>query len=77
MSQRDNNIRIIQDTISICQTNTILQNSIQSSLEKSHIYWEGDQIHLDEPYYNRPASVILSSKRTIEAASFLNIRDTE
>lgn len=68
MSQRERNICIIQETISMCQSCPFLKESIEKSLSGEYIYWENDQFLLGASYWDAPAPLLLSSKRTVEAA---------
>lgn len=75
MANREERIQIFNDTLNMCKKNDFLKESVAYSIGKQMIYWEGDTIDLEGPRFNMPAKVILSSKRTIEAASSLEYRN--
>ena len=66
---KQKNIQIFNQTVTMCSEHPRLREAIRTSIEKQHIYWEGDTVPLETPLYGNPAKVFLSSKRTVEAAA--------
>ncbi len=71
MDRRSKNIEIFEDTIRQCRENRILQESIRSSIEQRKVYMETDFLEeiVNEKRYEDQAKVIVSKKRSFEAAS--------
>lgn len=71
MDRRSKNIEIFEDTIRQCRENRILQESIRSSIEQQKVYMETDFLEeiVNEKRYDDQAKVIVSKKRSFEAAS--------
>jgi len=67
---REDNIAIFQDTECLYNTNIVLKNATKNSISNQKVILETDA--LDSPKENRyaePAEIIISKKRTFEAAS--------
>lgn len=67
---RQENVKIFEDTFALCNQNGTLRNAIKQSSEKQKLYPEG--LECTEKHtttYARPAKILVSSKRTLEAAS--------
>lgn len=64
------NIKIFKDTERLCKTNDKLAESIKNSISKQEIILEYDAIDkADRKKYDSRAEIIVSQKRTYEAAS--------
>lgn len=71
MDRRSKNIKIFEDTMRQCRENERLCESVCSSIKKQKIYMETDlleDIEYEKCYENK-AKVIISKKRSFEAAS--------
>lgn len=67
---RDENIKVFCDTERLCKENAILRDSIQNSVSLQKVIPEKDVIpEADKNIYNEPAQIIVSRKRSYEAAS--------
>lgn len=66
---RQENVEIFEDTFALCKQNSTLRNAIEQSTKKQKLYPEGIQCAEKQAIiYARPAKIIVSSKRTLEAA---------
>ena len=61
-------VDIFNDTLEQCQTNDILKDAVQSSIDRQYILLDGDSIELKAELYSVPANIKVSAKRTLEAA---------
>lgn len=68
MSNRQNRINIFEGTRIMCQNSDRLKDAIAASRAQQRIYWEGDSIESGSPRFSVPAGMVLSSKKTVEAA---------
>ena len=67
--RREANIEIFENTQQLCEQNRKLMKAIYTSNMKQKIYLEtNESIRLPEKQYERPAQIIVSKKRTLEAA---------
>ncbi len=67
---REDNVRVFEDTRSLCKTNAQLKDSIKRSISGQEIIFETDSVEgVESTRYQDKASVIVSGKRTLEAAS--------
>ena len=65
----EENVRIISDTLNMCENNEKLRQSIDYSIENQHLYLEGEDIEIDSiNRFDKPAEIVFSTKRTLEAA---------
>lgn len=70
MMGREENIKVFRDTQSLCETNLELSKAIKNSTEKQKLYLEKDSLNnTDKNRYEKKAKVIVSKKRSYEAAS--------
>ncbi len=72
MSRRDDNVAVFRDTESRYTTNGTLVQAVKSSISAQKIYPEGCSDIADyvpEKKYESPAKVVVSKKRSFEAAS--------
>ncbi len=68
MSRKDNVI-IFEDTSRLCKENAVLKQSIEDSLKRQQLILEKDIVEVSkEPVYTEKAEIIVSKKRTLEAA---------
>lgn len=66
---RQENVEIFEDTLALCKQNSTLRNAIEQSTKKQKLYPEGIECAEKQAItYARPAQIIVSSKRTLEAA---------
>ena len=68
MSSRQERIEIFEGTRQLCLSNPFLKNAIAASKAGQRIYWEGDVIEYGAPRFAEPADMILSPKKSVEAA---------
>lgn len=68
MSSRQERIEIFEGTRQLCLSNPFLKNAIAASKAGQRIYWEGDVIEYGAPRFAEPADMILSPKKTVDAA---------
>ena len=68
MSSRQERIEIFEGTRQLCFSDPSLKNAIAASQKNQRIYWEGDPIEYGQPRFSMPAEIILSPKKTVEAA---------
>ena len=67
---REDNVQIFQDTERICKENTRLKATIRNSITHQKRILENDKIpEIDKKKCEEPAQVIVSKKRSYEAAS--------
>lgn len=67
---REDNVQIFQDTERMCKENTRLKDAIRKSITNQKLILENDKIPgIDKKKYEEPAQVIVSKKRSYEAAS--------
>lgn len=67
---REDNIQIFQDTERMCKENTRLKTATKNSIKNQKLILENDTIpEIDKRKYEEPAQVIVSKKRSYEAAS--------
>jgi len=68
MSSRQERIEIFESTCRLCLSNSFLKKAIAASKAGQRIYWEGDVIEYGAPRFAEPADMVLSAKKTVEAA---------
>ena len=68
MFGRQKRIEIFEGTRQLSLSNPFLKNAIAVSKAGQRIYWEGDVIEYGAPRFAEPANMILSQKKTVEAA---------
>ena len=68
MSSRQNRIEIFEGTRALCESSSRLKAAIAVSRSGQRLYWEGDSIEFGSPRFSVPAEMVLSSKKTVEAA---------
>ena len=65
---REDNIRIFKDTEKLCKTNQALLKAWKESSAKQKLFLEKDDIACEKNLYESAAKIIVSKKRTFEAA---------
>ena len=65
---REDNIRIFKDTEKLCKTNQTLVKAWKNSSENQKLFLEKDEIACEKNLYESAAKIIVSKKRTFEAA---------
>lgn len=65
---RQERLEIFEGTRALCAGSSRLQKAIEASKARQQIYWEGETIAYDGPRFTEPARMILSPKKTVEAA---------
>ena len=67
---REENVVIFENTMQLCKENEILKTAIKNSQKNQQVILEGAEItKVDNTLYGEPATIIVSTKRTYEAAS--------
>ena len=67
--KRTKNVEIFRDTEKLCKENDKLRNAVYNSGKNQYIVQESDRIATDSaPRFEAPAKVIVSGKRSLEAA---------
>lgn len=61
-------MEVFEGTKKICESSERLQQAIRQSREKQCIYWEGESIEYGQPRFSGKPELILSPKKTVEAA---------
>lgn len=70
MNRRENNIRIFENTKALCGTHPTLKASIEYSQVTQAMISENQKLDMsDLSHYAEPANIIVSKKRTYEAAN--------
>ena len=65
---RQERLEIFEGTRALCASSSRLQKAIEASRVQQQIYWEGEAIAYGAPRFSEPARMILSPKKTVEAA---------
>lgn len=66
--KREERKRVFEDTLQMCKTDPVLQDSIKRSKERQAVIEEGMNVLCSDSKIISPAKIIVSSKRTLEAA---------
>ena len=67
---REENVKVFQDTEKMCKYNSRLKDAIKESVRQQKLILEEDTIsEFDKKKYEEPAKIIVSKKRSYEAAS--------
>lgn len=71
---REDNIRVFQDTERLCKENPKLREAISKSIKKQKMISERDSLpELEKRIYRDPAEIVISKKRSLEAASAYSV----
>lgn len=74
---REENVKIFEDTKSLCKTNVALQQAIKSSRRQQELVLETDSVEPGNIHrYEEEARLVVSRKRTMEAAEGYKDRKT-
>jgi len=65
---RDENVSIFEDTKNICKSHPAVRNAIKLSNDHQEIFLEGDPVFPEPRLLSDPAKVIVSKRRSYEAA---------
>lgn len=68
MTGRERRLAVFALTRQLCLENETLKAAIDASRQQQTIYWEGDPIPGAAPRFSCPAKMVLSPKKTVEAA---------
>lgn len=68
MTNREENVLIFKHTERMCNSNPELMESIRNSRQKQQLFLEEDIIEKGNNRYDRPVEVVVSKKRSLEAA---------
>jgi len=68
MDTRQWRLDIFKETRELAQTNERLIAAIETSRREQVLYWEGERIEYGAPRFAEPAKIVLSRKKTVEAA---------
>lgn len=70
MNYRDINLKTMVNTYELCKTNDVLNHSIKLSIVNQFIVYEHDKFNVNKKPRN--TTVVVSKKRSFEAASYYN-----
>ena len=65
---RSENVAIFENTRSLCKSNKELIQAIKESNAKQEVILENTQYEPHLPHYEEPTKIVVSKKRTFEAA---------
>jgi len=65
---RSENVAIFEDTLRMCKSNPKLQDAIKRTNQYQEVILEGSNVPQPPAVYNKPAKVIVSKRRSFEAA---------
>ena len=68
MADRYERIRIFAETMNLCRNHPTLASSVDYSTRKQKIVWQEDPLCAPEKRHSEPATLILSHRKTFEAA---------
>ncbi len=68
MDYRELNRIVMDDTQELCSKLTYLQNAIENSIKKEYIVYQEDSVEIENLEANKNMEIIVSKKRTLEAA---------
>lgn len=67
---KQENIKIFEDTETLCKTNSSLKQSIKNSICNQKLILQNQRINSNnQKRYEKPANIIVSKKRTLQAVS--------
>ena len=68
---REDNVAVFEDTEKLCKNNPKLKESVQKSIAQQRLILEEDNMpEADKNIYATPAQIVVSKKRSYEAASY-------
>ena len=65
---REVNIEIFKDTEKLCRTNPVLIQGWKESSANQKLILENEAIACEKQIYEKPTTIVVSKKRTFEAA---------
>ena len=68
MKKHQERIAVFEGTRTLCMNHPFLKSAICASQKSQQINWEGEKIEYGEARFAAPAQMILSAKKTVEAA---------
>lgn len=68
MNSKQERIEIFEGTHKLYLNNEALKKSVENSINNQKIYWEGEKITVGEPVFSEPFNLVVSTKKTVEAA---------
>ena len=68
MNSKQERIEIFEGTHKLYLNNKALKKSVENSINNQKIYWEGEKITVGEPVFSEPFNLVVSTKKTVEAA---------
>ena len=68
MADKNERIRIFEETMDICRNDYALRAAISESIAGQRITWEEDPLVPGEERYDHPAALVVTPERTFEAA---------
>ena len=68
MADRNERIRIFEQTVDVCRNDPALRAAISDSIARQEISWEEDPLPAAEERYEKPAVLVITPERTFEAA---------
>ena len=65
---RERLTEIFNDTCYLCKNDSLLKEMVDSANKKQRVILEGDKVIRSEKRFDKPAKVVVSKKRTLEAS---------
>ena len=65
---RERLTEIFNDTCYLCKNDSLLKEMVDSANKKQMVILEGDKVIRSEKKFDKPAKVVVSKKRTLEAS---------
>ena len=69
VSNRETNVAVFEDTARLCKENDMLAKALNASIANQVLVFTDTPIEVDKNRYDYPANIIVSKKRSFEAAS--------
>lgn len=69
MNIRENNVEVFNDTLKVIENSERLSKSVEDIIKNQKLILENEKLNIDSVNRDKDAKVILSKKRTLEAAS--------
>ena len=69
VSNREANVAVFEDTARLCKENDILAKAVRASIANQVLVFTDTPVKIDKNKYDQPAGIIVSKKRSFEAAS--------
>lgn len=68
MDAKQLRVKIFEGTRQIIKNSDRLKTAVETSKQEQKLYWEGETIAYGAPRFSAPAKIVLSQKKTVEAA---------